>query len=79
MVFQIGGSFGWWSVVSGAWSVVGVTWVGRLWSMAGGFVLRCKITKCYLSKSKNKTFQENAYDLNTPLCNRPPGINLIRG
>ena len=58
--------------------MAGVTVVDG-WSVGSGFVLRCKITKCFLSKSKNKTFQENAYDLNTPLCNMPPGINLIRG
>ena len=42
VVFQIGGrfSFGRWSVVPGRWSVVGVTVVGGLWSVGGGFVLR---------------------------------------
>ena len=31
---------GWWSVVPGRWSVVGVTVVGGLRSVGGGFVLR---------------------------------------
>ena len=42
----VDGSFGRWSVVGGAWSVVGVTVVGGRWSVVGGwsvgggFVLR---------------------------------------
>ena len=50
VVFQIGGRWflwsvvgyflGKWSVVPGRWSVVGVTVVGGLWSVGGGFVLR---------------------------------------
>ena len=63
VVFQIGGRWflwsvvgyflGKWSVVPGRWSVVGVTVVGGLWSVGGGFVLRLKFEifqqKCKLS------------------------------